>query len=525
MSSAALQVLPAELVISILKELDDPFDVLNAARTCRHVLFCSDDNSVWAGFTRLFKYWDVDDLRTAANPRWKSEIERRYKQTPKIDALVNALIENPVSDTLPKFHSILTEFGTVEAKDRLLLHMTQTPDDAHDVLARRFWARKLFGAIQKRDGLAMLVRSLNEEQDPVDIFTAFDMLVIEDETADFDWVHTQLDQLTDKFVDDCGGWDTYQVTTLMDCLAVFLQDEGFRGPATFGAFEQLDTHVYQPDDCFISRNLFRRRRYTSPIILTVIFCAILNRLNVPASLTKYSRRYYASVKVRQNEMAPGQLDTVYYDIFNANHGPRSLADLKQELEDLALPVDQTATVFSARSILLDMQDQIISTNWEIRGTWFDRDSRLFGTQMTQIHMWTIMLLQRMDNDALSIYPYEYHETWTGLILHREVSKMRGWSEHDEGLDSLAAHIKEADQPQEYFPGKRSDLGAAAPKFRIGDCVRHVRNGKHGYIAAWTLYDIDRDSPHESNAYEERHDFQLRSLEGPMSSAKVYYLFV
>jgi hypothetical protein len=241
---------PPELVFNILGNLTDPADLLNVSLTCKTLHEYPEDNHIWAGYSGRFKFWTTKDLSISANPAWKLTIKRRFEQNKLIDATVRSLIENPEYGLMPRFKKIM-DLGP-EAKDRLLHHLNHTPDDADDVLARRYWARRLFGACQRQIAVDILgvckpaeIRQFLENVDvgfesdsdigsdnslykgqylrPEVIMAVANMLIVKHEHASVEWVTSELDKLASEFKQTFGQWSTLPFSELLQFVTTFLE--------------------------------------------------------------------------------------------------------------------------------------------------------------------------------------------------------------------------------------------------------------------------------------------------------------
>jgi hypothetical protein len=359
-----LATLSPELITGILKELDDPRDVLNAGLTCRLLYDCSQINVIWAGLTRCFKYWSISDFKPSSNPCWKSEIKRRFAQRSEIDKTIDELIESSEIHLMPKFKRVMDDMG-VEAKDRCLFHMHSTPDDAPDVLARRYWSRRLFGAVQRQRALPMLANVHTGEFVSLEqTLTAVDMLVIESEVADFGWVACELDKIANDFKSAFSEWKTIPTYDLVVLLATFLVEEkDFIGPRNLSVEEgKRVNRLYLPQHYFISKALTHPTHAGTDLVYTVIFSAVLERLGGSTKLFSFSNHYYVAI---ESELS-SYLDNMVYDFFNVSHGWKSKDYLVKEESDK----EQSWEVVIPKKILETLAKQ---ANWSLRNDTFWRD--------------------------------------------------------------------------------------------------------------------------------------------------------
>ncbi|EPQ28386.1 uncharacterized protein PFL1_04213 [Pseudozyma flocculosa PF-1] len=148
----------------------------------------------------------------------------------------------------------------------------------------------------------------------------------------------------------------------------FLRDNGFRGART-GLFQDLDNHFLH--------HCLETNRETIPLSLTVIFCAVANRLGLRASLCNFPTRILAVVNYSSASHAPDDkrfwLDVAEYTIRPAQSGPGAAtqfapiltqADLQRWIDqlhlahraDFILPARPTEMVVrAARNIVASVQ--------------------------------------------------------------------------------------------------------------------------------------------------------------------------
>ena len=270
MSVLRLDLLPAELLLRVFKELDI-HDVLNAGLTCSRLLDVSRDDMVWKSLCTRYRFWSFD------GPEYKTWLDRlKYRR--KLDFTMDSLIDRLVADDgVLQLNKLLREAeldfeDDMEAKERLYLHFS-VPDAAPDALARRYWASTVMTLLNRRQSLILWQHLHHDHISLEHAVCSVDMFVRQDGLADYISIAEALDGLADDFF---RTYNPRELTTreLALLLARFLVvDKGF--------CVNPETSVYYKPMCsLISLSLEHPGSFGMPLTYVCLYCFLAKRIGL-----------------------------------------------------------------------------------------------------------------------------------------------------------------------------------------------------------------------------------------------------
>jgi hypothetical protein len=498
-----LATLPPEIIISILCELPQPRDVLNAGLSCRSIHECSGENSIWIRLSRCFKYWNVKDFRPSEKQTWQSEVKRRYLQDAAIDEALNGLIANSEYLFMPKFKTV-TAFGA-EAKDRLVFHMDYTQEDAIDAISRRFWARRLLGACHRQAGFEILTDVFREKESSLErIYSIADMITVENEYADVDLITAELDRLADEFKQHHTEWQSMTELDLLQIAVTYLiETKHFTGARYF-----LPVRHYLAQHMSISKTLFNDSHAGTDLVYSVIFSSILQRLGLQAWPVEHSHRYFVTV---QDLEFNGE--RLIYDVYGLHHGLRASCEIARDIGYSGPPGELILQSLSPKRLL----EAIKRSEADLRERLYDPHFRPpLTTESEDVQPYYGFLRNNFDlvlhpsnPEGTALIPMYTYAQW---LAYSVVKFLNDTNHEDDGVALRLLRDSEVSdsKPEESWRHQYFDIRDDAthqPKFRIGHCVRYptldldpqlkpYECWQIGVVVGWTYQEkkpyVDRD---------------------------------
>jgi F-box protein 21 len=479
MMATFLTTLPQELIVYTLRFLEEPRDILEAGLVCRVLNDCSEDNSIWAGLASKWSFWHHNDLRTAANSAWKLEIRRRFEADREIDETLDGLIQEPELHLLPQFR-IVMGMG-IEAKDRLIRHILETPDEALDVLARRYWAEKLLGACQRPLALDVVAQALHDEHIPPErLLAAVDMLTFDD-MYDMEWTRKELDTLAEDFKRTYSNWETRPPRELMQLAAYFLKEDRMLQKA----------RPYYASDYFITRTLRGPLHCGTVLVCIVLLHALVDRLGLSPFLLQVNFQPFVVVsETRSNRLEFEPSSANEFVLFDFESGPKRYIDL--------LDAGDNVQKLSSSKLLETLGGFLGSlghdTNLRRMLTRVDRGDPGSTVPAQDLQVsdvintvgWIRTLFSPSDVRVRAfLATYNGLSIWDTYLASNFFIRMNIRPQAALGMRQLAELQDAGSESRIVY--SRARTGDYAPKFKVGDVAKHVRYGYVGFITGWSVY--------------------------------------
>lgn len=286
--------LPDEILEEIVAFLP-AVDLARAGRTSKRIYAAASQKLLWRTHCcQKYSYWSSehsirDKLSTAvADTNWKQLYARRQAQ----DRVVSNLLEEVLSSQtqrIPRIEKIYN-YGN-DAKDALFEHI-DCPDDAEDVLARRYWASQILGSLDRITALVEVQKLCRNQQNyPIErALGLFDLLLVENVPYGLDDISRKVDAIADVFKaahEDYKDWDTRTK-------ALQLQD--FLRLHKYTQTPQYPTEFWKIRRRLIGVSLFDSDHAAIPLISGGIYCAVAARLDLDAYLNNFPHNVMVTVK-------------------------------------------------------------------------------------------------------------------------------------------------------------------------------------------------------------------------------------
>ncbi|KAF2198990.1 YccV-like-domain-containing protein [Delitschia confertaspora ATCC 74209] len=391
-----------------------------------------------------------------------------------------------------------------DAKE-VLLKEYNCPDDAEDVLARRYYAQAILEHIQRE--LAIKVwEDLGEGKDvPIEVaLGAYDLFTQAEPGVDIDSVTSGLDSLAKGVLKEYADFPNWSPRKKASTLVTFLRDHGFQGVSD-SAYRALQ-------NSFIGLVLSSEGHESLPLISVAIYCALAQRLSLDARPCGFVYHVYSIVYAPQNTSLDGENDPnirdqefMYLDPFRSpNEVPKT--ELQNKLRELGIPTSQyeeflsdTGTremvVRTARNIMNSVQT-IRQTNPGTHGigSWVDTspdmDSAFYAA------LWaTAMLTSRQEGSSEAairarrrqFLPFlldqlQEHYPWDAVLLERHIIPLFASNPDEERLRLFVNSVRDLDAMPKRI--QRRDETATKVRFKVGQLFKHRRYHYEGVITGW-----------------------------------------
>jgi F-box protein 21 len=504
--------LPTEILDAIFIHLDPP-SLLSASQTCKLVKkITSDAPIIWRNFCRThFTSWSAhhDIVAKFAGPLssvdWRALFIQRIKIEKRTVSLLNSVLETQQG----RIRSIneIADFG-YDAKETLM-RQCACPEDAEDVLARRYYANAVLERIQREMAINVWKDLYTGKHVPIErALGAYDMFARTGGDVDFDVISEDLDELAQAVREQFPNFSELSTRMQASALASFLRDEGFRGVA--------ETSYRALRNSFIGVVLRSPTHESLPLISVAIYCAIATRLGLDARPCGFLFHVYCLIYAPKKHTLDGEyrpsssdeLDYMYLDPFRSSHEVGQ-DDLQRVLREMGVPISEHESFLSdtnvremvlrtARNIMNSVQTirQTEAGVYGIHSTWLnaypDMDNSFYAT------IWAMLMLgpheQEEDGGLHNIstrrrqyLPYllehfQTHFPWDVTLLEQHVIPLFFNQPEGERLRSFVHSMHNMDGVHK--PVNRRPADPKAVHFKVGELFKHKRYLYEGVITGW-----------------------------------------
>jgi F-box protein 21 len=512
MARPAFTDLPTELLEAIFLNLD-PHSLIAVSTANKSIRQLTADASIiWRNLCKTqFKTWDARHNITAkfAGPLfdvdWRSLFITKYE----IGCRVRDLLEHVLSTQHERILCIneIADYG-YDAKETLLKECA-CPDDAEDVLARRYYANAVLERIHREVAIKVWSGLGIGDDEPLErALGAYDVFARVGLDVDIDVVTEDINDLANGLLEEHPDFRTWSPRKKAFTLASYLRDRGFNGVP--------DSSYRAVRNNFIGLTIRTATHHSLPLISVAIYCAVAQRFGLDARPVGFLFHVYTLVYAPPNHNLDGEykpsssvgLDSMYLDPFRSTTEVR-LSDLKLVLRDMNVPTSQHEHFLShtnTREMVLRTARNVMNSVMTIRQTeagirngqalWAtsypDMDNAFYAT------IWAMLLLGPIDDNSdlerITIRRRQYlpyllehfqkHFPWDVILVSRYVIPMF-YDEHEErGLTHEVREILELDAI--HHPGNYRSKRGQHVKFKVGQLFRHKRYGYEGVVTGWDI---------------------------------------
>ncbi|KAF2257720.1 YccV-like-domain-containing protein [Lojkania enalia] len=504
--------LPTELLEAIFLQLD-PRSLIDVSLTAKHLKAITTDSPViWRHYclTR-FKMWDPlhnISAKVAAplsHVDWRALLIHRTRVRQDTRRLLNNILHTQQGRI--QMINRVAGFG-YDAKETLLDEYS-CPDDADDVLARRYYANAILERIQREMAIHVWRDLYSGKNVPIEVaLGAYDIFTCTGDDVDLNVITRDIDDLAKAVERQHPRFKELSTREKASTLASFLRGQGFLGVS--------DSSYRALCNSFIGLALHSSAHESLPLISVAIYCALASRLGLDARPCGFLFHVYCLVYAPKDYNLDGEykptsstdLNFMYLDPFRSTNEVEQ-TDLQRVLWEMGVPTSEHEAFLSptgTREIVLRTARNIMNSVQTIRqneagpygihATWLnaypDMDNAFYAT------IWAMLMLgPREEEDATGIsnrstrrrqyLPYllehfQTHYPWDVTLLEEHVVPL--FSNQPEGQRLLAFVYSMQTMDNTRKPVNRRSERTKDVKFKIGQLFKHKRYHYEGVITGW-----------------------------------------
>lgn len=510
--------LPTEILEAIFLHLD-PHALLSVSQTSKHIReIATDSPTIWRHLCQThFKTWDARHNIAAkfrgplSSVDWKALFITRTQIAENTKALLNIIIATQHGRI--QCINEIADYG-YDAKETLLKECA-CPDDAEDVLARRYYANAILERIHREIALKIWKDLRHGVDVPMErALGAYDVFARMGQDVDTDVVAEDIDCLANGVLIHYPDFRDMDSRMKASTLASYLRDQGYTGVP--------DTSYRALQNSFIGLVLRSPTHESLPLVSVAIYCAVAQRLGLDARPCGFLFHVYTIVYAPKNYNLNGEykptsstnLDYMYLDPFRSSSEVRQV-DLQRSLRNMGVPSSEHNTYLSCtttREMVLRTARNIINSVQTIQQTeagtrglqpsWLtiqpDMDNAFYAT------IWAMLLLESSEdpitglpsaNSPASILrrrqylPYllehfQTHFPWDVALLSRYVIPMFFYQPEGQRLLQFVQSMHQADAMRR--PVMRRTEHSKKVLFKVGQLFQHKRYGYEGVVTGWDV---------------------------------------
>ncbi|POS84269.1 hypothetical protein EPUL_003257, partial [Erysiphe pulchra] len=513
--------LPEEVIQKILVFCDPDDIYLNVKSVCKRLYRLVGEPLLWRYHCFVsFRYWDsrhcIQDklCRPTDLVDWKSLYCYRKMVDLKTTDLLNSILQKQ-TDRISKYEAI-AKFG-YDAKETLLRHI-QIDENAHDVLARRYYANSVLDYIHRITALDEWQKLLDNKSVPIErALGCFDMFVLQDRPGDLSEISELIDGITECFRRQYLGIDDLTPREKALALIEFMRKHNFTGTISNWAYQRIQSY-------YIGFYLQDPKSPPIPLTSIAIFCAIGERINLDAHCCGIPDYLYVVVFPRPGEtldakkLKNGELDgkPMYLDPYRFMREV-PLQVLRQNLSNFVLHPSLSMRYLSDMSIasvVQRMSKTIMATvnNFRAHNENFledrqspTRQSTFSSTELEKAHysaLWADFLFANrsrqqttgvQQSHLVPIILERYERNYpmdAGLIekyilpFYKNPQNSRSSQTYNQIVETLR-DLRNTDQTPKMIRLRRPPANQNV-RYKIGQVFRHKRYYYTGVIIGWDL---------------------------------------
>ncbi|KAF2723497.1 YccV-like-domain-containing protein [Polychaeton citri CBS 116435] len=498
--------LPDELLEAIVYYLP-PNDTLSFGATCRHHNTITYEPLVWRRHCiQTWRYWeplrDLPGLLEAppAQTKWRQLYNQRKMIDKRALDTFNLLLLSQ-QQRLARMEEVGVK--GYDVKDLLLQLLNDTPDDADDVLARRYHAKAILGMIHR--GIAIGKWSRLQRRQMIgleEVLGAYDLFILPGAGPDLADVSRKLDSVAEAIRRRDDEWEERTVRQKAVRVAKYLRSEGLVGNPDPSDFHSLRNN-------FISLALFEEPHTSLPLQSVAIYCAVARRLGVNAKPSNYPRHVHAVIEAPLDRTLDGkhkfglqgaEPESMHMDPWRTHEEvPRE--ELAFQLSLMGAPHAQHAYHLGATS----SQEVAIRTGRNIMNSVQEARDRQRNTPRRPVYpeiesawysmLWSMMVLGDTNPDTAlhrrrQILPYlvDHYQSHFPEDIHYIESVVVPMFQTEREHVVLLNLINSARQGDKNAKPRteRTEVIRETVHFKVGQQFRHKRFRYEGMIIGWDI---------------------------------------
>ncbi|KAL5114376.1 hypothetical protein ACEQ8H_007725 [Pleosporales sp. CAS-2024a] len=504
--------LPTEILEAIVLNLDlrSLLAVSRTSKAIRHIT--ADSPIVWRHLCKSrFKTWDPRRQMAAKFSGPLSDVDwpSLYMERHRVERRTRYLLDHVVSTQQRRIACIdeIADFG-YDAKETLLQELA-CPDDAEDVLARRYYANAILERIHREMAINVWTELQDNDDMPLErALGAYDVFARVGEEVDIGVMDEGINTLALGLMAQYPDFPNMSPRIKASTLATYMRDQGFRGVP--------NTSYRALSNSFIGLVLSSVAHESLPLISVAIYCALARRVGLDARPCGFLYHVYTLVYAPPHHDLDGkykpstssELKYMYLDPFNSSDEVRK-SDLQRALRNSGVPqsdhqkfLTNTSTIEmvlrTARNIMHSVQTsrQAQAGLRGIQPYWLnsypDMDNAFYAT------IWVMMVLgpsrevPGLSNKASrrrQFLPYllehfQTHFPWDVSLLEQYVIPL--FYDQPEGprLLQFVQSMHQIDAMRK--PVLSRDEKTTNVKFKVGQLFQHRRYSYEGIITGWDV---------------------------------------
>ncbi|KAF2466841.1 YccV-like-domain-containing protein [Lindgomyces ingoldianus] len=505
--------LPTETLEAIFQHLD-PRSLVSVSRTSKHIKQITFDSPViWRHFCRThFKFWAVHHniSEKFAGPLsdvdWRELFIYRMHIEKRTTQLLNKVLQRQQGRI--RYINEIADFGD-DAKETLLQEGA-CPDDAEDVLARRYYANAILERIQRERAIRIWKGISNGADISLEeALGAYDLFTRAGDHVDLDTITSDLDRLARELLQEYQGFTQFSTRRQAEVLAWFLRDKGFQGVPN-PSYRALR-------NSFIGLVLQSPDHESLPLVSVAIYCALARRVGLDARPCGFLFHVYCLIYAPKDHTLNGdysptnstELDSMYIDPFRST-SEVDQGDLERMLQEMGVPNSEHDAFLSdttTQELVLRTARNIMNSVQTIR----QQDAGIYGVHSIWLNeypdmdnafyaaLWAMLMLgprEEEQSGSLSnistrrrqYLPYllehfQTHFPWDVTLLEQHVIPL--FYNQPEGQRLLAfVHSMHNLDSMRKPTNARSTPTTQRVKFHVGQSFKHKRYHYEGVITGW-----------------------------------------
>lgn len=501
--------LPDELLSVVTCHIPTAADTAAFGSTCRRVRKIVCTSPVWKKHClTTWKSWGPRHELSAklAKPPLQTDWRQLFLDRVGSDLEAVDVFQDMISTQqkrMYRMHEIAEKGQDVE--DLLLNLKDRTPDQAEDVLARRWYADAILRMIHRSRAVDVWRRfQMADDVSTEEALCAFDMFVLCNCLGDFTAVERHLDSIAQSIRDSTTGFDDKTVREKALLIAGYLFSEGLVGMSAL-APDAANYHALRNN--FLTMALFSSTHASLPLQSVAIYCAVAKRCGVIATPSNFPRHVHAVVQAPPDQTLDGQPKTtetdpefLHVDVWQEPHQLHE-DQLRLRLLQTGIPASdhgrqlgpsngRDTLVRASRNILVSVNNARLHQEGD--NTPPDEQLHYLHPTAAQYASFWAMCLLVDDNDVLAVQRTQFLQVLFQIFLKQfpeDFSLIRTWAlpmlegSLDHGrMESLIEQLISTDSEPIEPKIRAAEIGEV--QYRVGQQFEHRRYGYKGFIVGW-----------------------------------------
>lgn len=264
--------------------------------------------------------------------QWKEVYQERRQTDERCLGVFNAMLMTQ-QGRIGRIEEIVK--SGYDVKDLMLRLKDDTPGDAGDVLARKYYAAVVLGQIHRTTALEKWTRLQKRQMVRLEeVLCAYDLFVLAGRKGDLSDVDREFDRLAAAIRARVEDWEELSIRRKALEVARYLREHNLVGNPN-----QEDYHALRNN--FISIALFSEPHTSLPLQSVAIYCSVARRLGINARPSNYPTHVHAVIEAPSHLTLDGKIRPITSDPeLEVMHIDPWRSENEVPREDLALRLTQ-----------------------------------------------------------------------------------------------------------------------------------------------------------------------------------------